>query len=438
MQLKRFLLLSALRRHAYIVAKSGGGKSELLKLIVLRLKQRLLRWFWQSPIHSRNTVFVLDPHGDLALECAAQRIFASDSRISGLRGKASNLVFVSPNDGMNPFDLRGNKYTPRQLEVMAQFLTRAFASMLGKGHADLSINMKTVLFPLFHVLLVLSVKTPESPMTLFDLARFLDDSRNHGLVEFGAHEHQNSGQNLFFRHLFFDPHFRSTKFSLRTKLSSLLNSPTFVRLLCQRHSTWDIASLFGSGKTIIINASKSALGAEVTEIYGRTITALLQSTAFLKDGKSKHPNFYILDEAATFVSDDLKTILAELRKFGLHLVLVNQIVHQGGASQELHDTIMGNTGVKIIGNAGYRTKAIMARECEIPVEHFQDLKVGEFIVKTEGRKAVRVKLPTFWLKNKSSVPSSKITITTTPKELPQGQPRFRPRFGKPRPNWKCF
>ncbi len=440
-QLRKIFPIPAMQRHTYIVAKSGSGKSELLKLLLLRLKQFSRFWLCRSPVDTTRTVFLIDPHGETAEECARQKLFARHQ---------DNLVYITPRGKQfpcfNPFDLKGLNLSDQQLGILAQHFTRSLASMLGKGHHDLSLSMKTLLFPMFHVLLALSAENPKKPMTFFDLVRFLDDERNHDLVEFGTNEHKNEGQNRFFQSVFNDPQFTSTKFSLKTKLTSLLNDPIFVKLLARSHSTWNLPTLFGSGKTIIVNASKSLLGAEVTEVYGRTITAMLQGCAFLFREEKRCPTYIILDEAANFVSDDLQTILAELRKFGLHLILVNQVIRQGGASKELTESIMGNTGLKIIGNAGASTRRVLATECEISSEQLEGLRVGEFVVKADGRDAVRIRLPHFWLGNRSTVrregrvPSEKeANLLHTEIEADRVSPkkaRFRPRFGNPRPDWK--
>jgi len=471
-RLKKLFPLSVLKRHGYIVAKSGSGKSELLKQLLLVIKLGWRRW-WPFPTIQRNKSFILlDPHGDVAKECAQQRFLYQDFQQSQSTGRTPDLIFISPVLGkgkfptLNPFDPCGRLYNSQEIEVLAQSLTGAFSAMLGKDDAQLSRHMRTLLVPMFAALLTLS-RDSDRRATFFDLERFLDDDRNEDLIKFGREHLKSEGQRHFFAHLFPSARFKGTRFALRARLAGLLNAPMFVELLARERSTWDLEGSMNAGKTIIISASRSDLGEEVSEIYGRTLTGLIQSYAFLRGRRArknsrKTPTFLVIDEAARFVSPDIRTILAESRKFGLHLVLANQIVKQGSISREFQDTILGNTALKVVGNAGDSSRKTMARECETKVDNFHGLPVGTFVVKADMAKPVRVVLPKFWLGGKTTVTArqwqkicsyqldqyyrdqrSKKRIRTMGPEdqlmeeinssLIISGPLGSPRFGKPRP-----
>jgi len=254
---------------------------------------------------------MIDPHGDMASECARQMDLSRDWRRCR-KGKSSDMVYISPSlssnryPTLNPFDIRGKGYSTSQIEIMAQHLTSAFTAMLSKGDVRLSLNMRTLLTPMLFVLLHRSSRN-ENPSTFFDLERFLDDERNEDLFRSGI-QVRHKGMRRFFEHLFHDQKFAPTKFSLRIKLASLLNTRWFTRLLSGQYSSWDLETLMNQGKTIIIDASKSTLGHDVSEIYGRMMTALIQSYTFIR--KKRIPTFLVIDEAASFVSEDIKTILA--------------------------------------------------------------------------------------------------------------------------------
>ena len=396
-RLEKLIPISVLKRHGFVVAKSGSGKSEFLKVLLLRIKMTL-KWYrpWLR-LHQRRTCIVLDPHGDLVRECARLNYFSNEA--------TRKTVFITPDFSdsgfptLNPFDLHGKAYSDLELEVLAQNLSSVFTAMLSQGDVRLSLQMKTVLKPVLTVLLRLS-RDGKRNTTFFDLERFLDDQRNEDLVAYAASQLQGEGQRRFFRHLFKDPKFTPTKFSLRSKLAGLLNAQLFVELLSREHSSWNLQDLMNRGSTVLIDASKSTLGKDVGEIFGRTIVALVQSYAMLRPSGPKVPTFFIIDEAASFVGGDIKTILTEARKFGLHLILVNQLVKQGNLSREFHDTIMGNTALKVVGNAGEATKQVMARECETDKDHFRNLRVGTFVIKCDAARPVKVTMPNFWLRGK--------------------------------------
>ncbi|CAM2008793.1 TraM recognition domain-containing protein [Acanthopleuribacter pedis] len=407
-RLKWLLPLPALRRHAAMFSKSGSGKSYFLYLFLLTIKIHWGVWPWVPQVNSRRSLLLFDPHGDLAEKCAQNPTLLREALRAHRRGKAPNLMFISPTlctnsiPCCNPFDRRGKRDSKATREVLAQYLTSTFAAMLSRGDVSLSFRMEALLTPMFTVLLAIARQGRE--VTFFDLLRFLKDDQNRDLVEFGMKKLKNPGMNLFFRETFMEKQLVSTKFALRVKLAKLLSSRMFVRLLCQKQSSWDLETALNSGKTVLIDGSVSQLGREVSEIYGRTITALTQAYAFLR-ARRRHqkfmPIYFIVDEAASFLTEDVRVILTQARKFGLHLILCQQMVKQAGMSQDMHETIMGNTALKVVGNAGHTTKKVLAAEMEVPLADLTHLSVGSFVLKADGRGHRRVKLPSFWLKEGS-------------------------------------
>ncbi|CAM2005271.1 helicase HerA domain-containing protein [Acanthopleuribacter pedis] len=412
---KRRLRISALQRHAVVIGKSGSGKSELLKLIILALKSKWIRF-----VQRKRTVLVLDPHGEVVQECAKNTFFVREAEAALAAGKKPDLVLISPSlrpgylPTLNPFDLRGQSVSFRMAEVLAQHLTAAFTTMLSKGDMKLSFNMETLLTPMFTVLISMSAARKRTPLTLFDLEQFLDDERNSRFLSFAHNRFHSEGLGQFFRSTFHSPLFRATKFALRVKLSRLLTSRLFVNLLARPRSTWNLEQCMKSGKTVLIDASQSALGREVSEIYGRTITALVQSYAFLRNPSQFHtPVFFLIDEAASFITPEIETILTQSRKYGLHLLLAMQMVKQGGISSGLHDAIMGNTALKILGHSGHRSKKVLSDEMELSTGTLPKLSVGWFVVQRDGAKAEKLKMPTSWLGEKHTVSDSRFAKLRT-------------------------
>ena len=391
-----------------MIAKSGSGKSELLKMLVLLLKTPLFPW--ETKRCAFRTVIVLDPHGDLVRECAQQKAWLKTFRQSTRNGKRPRVAVISPNHkrgwtpSLNPFDLKGKRLSFRQLQVLAQHLTSVFASILGRGSVTLSAHMRTVLVPLFTVLLVMA-QTRRHQITFHHLERFLDDQRNGDLVAFARKEIRHEALQSFFRHLYFEPRLRSTKFALQTRLASLLNLASFTDLFCHPTSTWDLSRLMESGSLLLIDADASRLGSLVSEIFGRTVTALVQGYAFARTPfQRQRPVYFFIDEAATFTSPDIATMLTQTRKFGVHLLLANQLVGQGGGDKTFTDTIMGNTGIKIVGNVGEASRSAMAKECECSTDQLRGFKVGEFAVKLDNGLPLRkIVLPEYWVGTKSAM-----------------------------------
>lgn len=402
-------------RHTYVVGEPGSGKSELLKAICIRNKEeRLLpSWRIRQRIHSildhglgkgdtanrTRALVLIDPHGNLADEVAAQDFFfggiergrkKQPNALSTSEADWSGLVYINPMldaerfPTINPFDISGKGYRSSQIESYALHLARVFTAMLSGGNQTLSLQMETLLVPCITVLL------NRKGSTLFDLQRFMNDAENTDLVELGKAS-ENPGQATFFRTLFAEPSYKATKVSIATKCQSLLNNRTFARVIASPRSTVDLDEVLNEGKALIVNCAKGPLGAPVAEAFGRFLVAMVMGIALNrpKEAPGNVPIDMVIDECHTFISEDLETILAEARGYGLHLTLAQQVVGQG-MSPELTRMVLGNTGVKFVGKSGHHNRSTMAKEMGIDEKDFEPLRTGVFIVKSGSKLPIRL------------------------------------------------
>lgn len=144
------------------MAGSGSGKSELLKVLMLSyIRQK----------HRKETLILLDPHGDIAGQVA---------HFKEHRG-GDNLVYISPDlkNGFTPCinPLEMGQGSPEQINYMAECLTEVFKEIVG-DQANITANMETLLKA------VLSVLLSREGSTLLDLQRFMRDAENAELVEY--------------------------------------------------------------------------------------------------------------------------------------------------------------------------------------------------------------------------------------------------------------
>lgn len=365
---------SSRKKHTYIVAGSGSGKSEFIKVLILSVLSKI-----SGKNSKAETVFLLDPHGDIADEVARFKEHK----------KEKNLVFLTPNLSpdhqfcINPFDLPDGDQTDENINYMAESLTEVFKQII-RGDSSLSGNMETLLHPVIFALL------KKKNTTLKDLQRFMRDDQNQDLVEY-AINHSPSGQKHFFQTAFYDPNYIHTKRALYTKLQSLLNSQTFYNLTIGK-STVSIKELMNSGKTVIFNLSKGLIGQATSPTFGKLIVGLVQGYSFQRQKISKAdrvPVHLFIDEFHNFITPSIETILAESRKYGIHLTLCQQF-HGQGTTAELKNAILNNTAVKIAGTGeGVSLEAVQKFMTGATKEALQNLECGKFYVKAKSNNIFR-------------------------------------------------
>ena len=395
------------RRHSLIVSRSGGGKSELLKLLALKTKTRQARQKEGGQLRHDRSLVLIDPHGDLAEQLARQRCFAADFEV---HPNDPDLIYLEPllgaNQGrfstLNPLDIAGRHYSDLQREKLAEQLVKVFKSLVTRNDYSLTLNMETLLVPCLNVLL----RRPGS--TFYDLLRFFEEDRNGDLIQLGRAS-PNPGHRFFFESSFTDRRFDPTKGALSTKVQSLLNSRAFAMFLSQPRSTFDLEAALESGKTIVLNCAVGKAGAQTAEALGRFVVGMLLAIAFNRaeagQSRKRTPIWLFIDEMQRFVSDELRIILAEARKYGLHLALASQVVGQG-MSPELTRVVLGNTAVQMLGTAGADSQAAMAREMGVRTAFFSDLRVGEFAVKCGATPPIRVRIDPDYLGRRTQMTES--------------------------------
>lgn len=292
---------SARKKHSYIVAGSGAGKSELIKVLILSFIRKKIR---------KETVILLDPHGDIAHQVAH---FKEHKNLE-------NLVYITPDlkkgftPCINPLDM-GEKPDPVQINYMAECLTEVFKEIVG-AESSLTANMETLLKA------VLSVLLQKENTTLLDLQKFMRDEENQELVDY-AIKNSNAGQQHFFSTAFYDKNYTATKNALYTKIQSLLNSETFYRLTIG-YSTVHVKDLMDSKKTVVFNLSKGLIGQQTSPAFGRFIVGMIQGFSFARQKipeKNRIPVHLFIDEFQNFITPSIETILAESRKYAVHLTL---------------------------------------------------------------------------------------------------------------------
>lgn len=346
----------------YITGETKSGKSYLAETLAYLMAREPSAGVW-----------VLDPHGSLARSCAewkenlGREVFYFDPNLS-----AGQLP------GFNPFDQLPDREAAT-LDIVTQEQVNAFSVIAGAS--AMTDNMRNLLASSIHLMLA----SPSGSMQ--ELFRLMDDARNEDLVAAGQRL-KNPFHREYFTHEFPKKTLSATKNAISTRLASLLSSSALYGITAGR-SSFSIPQAFNRQGLYIFNLGKGLLGETASTMLGRIILAQLQAAAFKRerDGLTERRvptrNYVLVDECHNFVNHTTGTIVAEARKYGLSLILVQQFAGQE-IEPNLFKNIMTNTPLKFTGVGTAGTYEQVAQSQQADRESFRGLVPRRFHVSKRG------------------------------------------------------
>ncbi len=117
------------------------------------------------------------------------------------------------------------------------------------------------------------------------------------------------------------------------------------------------------GKILLVNLARGRIGEGPAALLGSLLVSSLSLAAFARADQpeeARRPFFLYLDEFHTFATLSLATMLSELRKYRVGLVLAHQYLSQ--LETEIRDAVFGNVGTLISFRVGALDAPVIARE----------------------------------------------------------------------------
>ena len=336
-------------RHTYVLGATGTGKSVLLYNMAVQ------------DMRLGHGLAVIDPHGDLY-----------DQLVAAVPPERKrDLVLIDPDDerfcpGLNPLDFNG-KPDMAQASRVASDMLDIFNQLY-----DMRVAGGPLFEEYFRNSLLLAVAGPhggplesDGPIpTLASIVHVLRDrtwrdkciSRLDSVYskDAAAQVHQffksaqsTSGDQSFANHV---PY-------VSVKLTRFVTNATLRKLFCAGRSTVDFRQLIDDRKIVLINLSKGDLGGPDSRIIGMLVTKYFFHAALSRSDiarEARSPFYFYLDEFQNFVATDIPEMLAEARKYGLHMVLANQTLGQltNAGQRETLDAVLGNVATKLFLRVG--------------------------------------------------------------------------------------
>ncbi len=313
---------SDLRHHAYLVGQTGTGKSTLLSTLMR-----------QDMVDGRGFALI-DPHGDLAEQLL--------SRLP--ENRRHDVTYLNPADansriGFNPLACP----LPHVRPVAAAALLDVFKKLWDDSWGPRLEHL------LRYALLAL---VEMEGATLGDVLRIMEDDCFRKAI---AEKVSNRQVRRFWLEEFerMPAGRRSEAVApVQNKIGAFLAHESLQRILSNANAI-DLRRLIDCGGIIVVNLSKGRLGEDASALCGALLLSTLARLGLERadQAEDNRREFTIyLDEFQTFTTLTVASMLAELRKYRVSLVLGHQYVSQLDA--EVRDAIFGNVGTLVAFRVG--------------------------------------------------------------------------------------
>ncbi len=323
-------------RHVYLIGGTGSGKSVTLTNLATQ------------DIRAGRGLTVIDPHGDLVANPDLER--------GGLLYRVppeyrDRVTYFDPMDEDAPaFNLLASDYEPDKLTTD---LVATFKMFFGDSWG---VQMEHLLR---NALLTLLADRRHEPHSFADLRALLIDEDYCDTIVKRAHPDYAS----FWHHEF--PHL--TKDAARpilTRLGALLVPGSAIkRVVSNTANELDVKAIMDSGKILLVNLSKGALGEQPAKLLGGLIVTAITQAALARQRmpeKDRTPHTLYCDEFQNFADlPSTQDILSEARKYQLRLVLAHQTMSQ--VDSTLMANILGNVRTVIGFNVSPDDAAKLAK-----------------------------------------------------------------------------
>jgi hypothetical protein len=367
--------------HHYILGKSGMGKSTLqLNMIV-------------QDINAGRGVAVIDPHGKLIEDVIA----SVDEPETLLVLNCADKHYPVP---LNPFRI------PQGVSYEAVLSNNLWAIQKLYESPHYQGRMGNTLRFMLEALLCDPEATPLDVQRLFT-----DDGyRNQVIEQLEDSEHATRQSLAFWER--YDTLSRSEKRELEapitTRTGAFLANQTLEYMTCHPN-TLNFLQLVREQTPVLINLAGEAIGNEAGNLAALFIAGFFSASQTLGDiGNSAPPRYYLyIDELERVVTSPLQEILAQVRKFGLSLVMAHQYIDQ--MPTETVKGILGNVGTTSIFEVGINDAKTLSPYFEPEVERttLMNLGKGHMAIKTRAQGKT---LPAFTVSTLPPPPQNEVEL----------------------------
>ncbi len=322
-----YIGLNDRRRHMYIIGKTGTGKSEFLKEMILQ------------DIEAGYGVCAIDPHGEF-VEDILQLMPAS---------RAEDVIYFNPSDLERPMGLN---MMEADTEEQRHFVV---GSIIGLMYKLYDPHRTGIIGPRFEHAIRNAMLTImyQKGTTFIELVRIMTDEKYLKqmlpLIKDGVVKRYWTDQIAQTS----DFHKSEVLDYIVSKFGRFITNKTMRNIIGQNESAFNFRKAMDEKKIILCNLSKGILGEEDAKFLGLILVPKVLTAAMSRQdiAMDKREDFFLyVDEFQNYATEDFAVILSEARKYRLSLIVANQFI--GQIDEEIKNAVFGNVGTIVSFRVG--------------------------------------------------------------------------------------
>jgi len=334
------------RRHIYIIGKTGVGKSEFLKSMILQ------------DIKAGKGVCFIDPHD--TIEKLLPLIPPE---------RAEDVIYFDPSDYERPMGLN---MLEAHTEEQKHYVVTSIVGLMYKLYDP----MKTgIIGPRFEHAIRNAMLTvmSEPGSTFVEVTRCLTDSKF-------VKELLPKVKDPIVRRYWTDQIAQTADFHksevldyIVSKFGRFVTNKMTRNIIGQSKSSFDFRKCMDEGKILLVNLAKGKIGEENSNFLGLVLVPKILIAAMSRQDvpEEQRRDFYLyVDEFQNFATPDFAQILSEARKYRLNLCVANQFI--GQMEEEVKNAVFGNVGTLVAFRIGVTDASYLQHEFQ-PVFSESDL-----------------------------------------------------------------
>lgn len=314
------------RRHMYVIGKTGVGKSEFLKDMILQ------------DIRNGEGVCFIDPHD--TIEKLLPLIPPQ---------RAEDVILFDPSDITRPMGLN---MLEADTEEQKHYVVSSIVGLMYKLYDP---HQTGIIGPRFEHAIRNAMLTvmSEPGSTFVEVVRALTDATF-------VQELLPKVQDPMVRRYWTDQIAQTSDFHksevldyIVSKFGRFVTNKMMRNIIGQSKSAFNFRKVMDEGKILLVSLSKGKIGEENSNFLGLILVPKILVAAMSRQDmpEDQRRDFFLyVDEFQNFATPDFAQILSEARKYRLNLTVANQFI--GQMEEEVKNAVFGNVGTLVSFRVG--------------------------------------------------------------------------------------